>query len=502
MQTTGDPGSIVKEISFVDTSLRDGAQSLWATRMTTAQMLPIVPILDEAGFYAVDFMGPAQFDACIRYLREDPWERIRLVTAAMPRTPLTGWIRGKSMTSFNIVPDAVIDLWIKRCVANGLRRFMVFDALHDWDNLETSVKTAKGEGAEVAVALVYTLDHVHTDAYYADKAREMVTRLKPDRVWIKDAAGLLTVDRTRTLVPAVKNLIGRIPLEMHSHCTTGLGPLVCLESVKLGVETLHTCVSSLANGPSHPSIETMIRNLPSLGYTSRIDERAVKTISDHFRYVARREGKPIWAPVEYDASQYVRQVPGGMISNLHFLLSQRGMADRLEEVIEEIGLIRQEWGHPVMITPLSQIMATQAVLNISMGERYKTVTDEAIRYLLGHYGKPPALVDPKVLDRVTGLPEARKFLRWEQPQPTVAELRKQIGRPNISDEELVLRMLFPEEQVDATLAAGPIQTAYPSGHTPALALIQELTRRAEYASIEIRKGNFRLSLRRGKEERT
>jgi len=485
----------MNEITFIDTSLRDGAQSLWATRMTTSQMLPIIPILDEAGFYAVDFMGPAQFDACIRYLREDPWERIRLVTAAMPKTPLAGWIRGKSMTSFNIVPDSVIELWIKRCVANGLRRFMVFDALHDWNNLEASVKTAKAEGAEVAVALVYSLSPVHTDAFYAQKAQEMLTRLKPDRVWIKDAAGLLTVDRTRTLVPTIKNVIGKIPLEMHSHCTTGLAPLVCLESVKFGVETIHTCFSPLANGPSHPSIENMFRNLPRLGYKPKIDEKAVETISDHFRYVAKREGKPIEAPVEYDASQYIHQVPGGMITNLQFMLAQRKMADRLEEVLEEISVIRGEWGYPVMITPLSQLMATQAVLNVSMGERYKTVTDEAVRYVLGHYGKPSAPVDSKVLDKIMSLPAAKKFLGWEQPQPTISELRREIGRPNISEDELLLRVLFPEEDVDATLAAGPIQTAYPSGHKPMLALIQELTRRSDYASIHIQKGNVRLFMR-------
>lgn len=487
----------MKEITFIDTTLRDGPQSLWATRMTTSQMLPIAPILDEAGFYAVDFMGPAQFDACIRYLRENPWERIRLLARAMPKTPLSGWVRSKSLTSFSIVPDSINELWIKRCAANGLRRFMVFDALHDWNNLEASVKTAKAEGVEVAVALVYSLSPVHTDVFYAQKTKEMMKRLKPDRVWIKDPSGLLTVDRTRTLVPIVKKLIGKIPLEMHSHCTTGLAPLVCLESVKFGVETIHTCFSPLANGPSHPSVESMIRNLPRLGYKPKLDEKAAETISDHFRYVAKREGKPIRGPVEYDAFQYIHQVPGGMITNLQFMLAQRKMEQRLEEVLEEISIIRQEWGYPVMVTPFSQVVATQAVLNVSMGERYKTATDEAIRYVLGHYGKPSAPVDSKVLDKITSLPEAKKFLKWEQPQPTISELRKEIGRPNISEDELLLRVLFPEEHVDATLAAGPIQTAYPSGHKPILALIQELTKRSDYASIHIQKGNFRLFIRQG-----
>jgi oxaloacetate decarboxylase alpha subunit len=484
------------EITFVDTTLRDGHQSLWATRMSTSHMLPIAPLLDEAGFYAVDLMGTVQFDACIRYLRENPWERIRLLAKAMPKTPLSGLIRSKSLTSFNIVPDSVIALWIQRCAANGLRRLMIFDALHDWKNLVNSVKIAKAEGIEVVVPLVYSLSPVHTDEFYAQKTEEMIERLKPDRVMIKDSIGLLTVDRTRTLVPVVKKLIGKMPFEMHSHCTTGLAPLCCLESVKLGVDTIHTCFSPLANGPSHPSIENMSRNLRRLAYTPKIDDQAVESISAHFHYVARREGKPIGAPVEYDAFQYVHQVPGGMISNLQFMLAQRKMEHRLEEVLEEISVIRQEWGYPVMITPFSQLVGTQAVLNVLMGERYKTATDEAVRYVLGHYGKTPAPVDPNVLDRMLNLPEAKKFLHWRQPQPTIAQLRKEIGRPNISDDELLLRILFPEEHVNATLAAGPIQTTYPSGHKPLLCLIQELTKRNDYTSIHLQKGNFKLSLLR------
>jgi oxaloacetate decarboxylase alpha subunit len=486
----------MKKIDFVDTTLRDGHQSLWATRMTTPQMLPIAPLLDEAGFYAVDLMGTVQFDACLRYLREDPWERIRLLAKAMPKTPLSGLIRSKSLTSFNIVPDSVIDLWIRRCAANGLRRLMIFDALHDWGNLEQSVKVAKSVGIEVVVPLVYSLSPVHTDEFYAAKTKEMIIRLKPDRVMIKDSIGLLTVDRTRTMVPVIKKIIGNLPFEMHSHCTTGLAPLCCLESVELGIETIHTCMAPLANGPSHPSVENMIKNLRRLGYQPQIDEKAVEKISDHFRYVAKREGKPTGVPVEYDAFQYVHQVPGGMISNLQFMLAQRGMEHRLEEVLEEISRIRREWGYPVMITPFSQVVGTQAVLNVLMGERYKTATDEAIRYVLGHYGQTPAPVNPNVLDKMLSLPEAKRFRNWEQPQPTIKELRKEIGRPRISDDELLLRALFPEEIVDATIAAGPIQANYPSGHKPIVALIQELTRKEEWSYIHVAKGDFKLTLQR------
>ncbi|MBW2309259.1 MAG: pyruvate carboxylase subunit B [Deltaproteobacteria bacterium] len=486
----------MKEITFVDTTLRDGHQSLWATRMKTAHMLPIAPILDEAGFKSIELMGTVHFDACLRYLRENPWERIRLLAKAAPKTPLGALIRSKSLTSFNIVPDSVIALWIKRCAANGLRRLMIFDALHDWSNLSESVPLAKSLGVKVAVPLVYSLSPVHTDEFYAQKTVEMIERLKPDVVMIKDSIGLLTPERTRTLVPAIKKHIGKLPLEMHSHCTTGLAPLCCLESAKLGVESIYTCVSPLANGPSHPSVENMTMNLRRLGFAPKIDEKAVEAVADHFRYIAKREGKPLGAPVEYDAFQYIHQVPGGMISNLQFMLSQRGMEHRLEEVLEEVSVIREEWGYPVMITPFSQIVGTQAVLNCLLGERYKVATEEGIRYILGHYGASPAPVNQNVKDKITSLPEAKSLLNWKQPQPSTDDLRREVGRPGISDDELLLRVLFPEEHVDATLAAGPINTDYPTGSKPVMALIEELTKRNDYGYIKIQKEGFSLTIQR------
>jgi oxaloacetate decarboxylase alpha subunit len=480
----------MKEISFVDTTLRDGHQSLWATRMRTAHMIPVAPIMDEAGFDAAELMGTVHFDSCLRYLRENPWERIRLLAEAMPKTPLQALIRSKSLTSFNIVPDSVIALWIKRCAANGIRRLMIFDALHDWSNI------AKAEGVEVSVPLVYSLSPVHTDEFYAQKTSEMVPWLKPDIILIKDSIGLLTPERTKTLVPAIKQHIGELPFEMHSHCTTGLAPLCCLESVRLGIDVIHTCVSPLANGPSHPSVENMTMNLRRLGFSPRIDEEAVKAIADHFRYVAKRENKPMGAPVEYDAFQYVHQVPGGMITNLQFMLSQRGMEHRLEEVLEEVSVIREEWGYPVMITPFSQLVGTQAVLNVLLGERYKVATEEAIRYILGHYGKPPAPIDENTKDKILSLPEAKDLLNWEQPQPSIKELRKEIGRPGISDDELLLRVLFPEEHVEATIAAGPIDIRYPKGNKPVIALIEELTERSDARYYHLQKGDFSLTLQR------
>jgi len=486
----------MKMISFIDTTLRDGHQSLWATRMKTAHMLPIAPLIDQAGFKSVELMGTVHFDACLRYLREDPWERIRLVSQALPHTPVGALIRSKSLTSFNIVPDSVISLWIKRCAANGIKRLMIFDALHDWRNLAISVAAAKAEGIEVSVPLVYSLSPVHTDEFYSQKTAEMIEALDPDTVMIKDSIGLLTPERTRTLVPAIKRHIGDRPLEMHAHCTTGLAPLCCLDSVKLGVDTLYTCASPLANGPSHPSVENMTMNLHRLGYATPIDQSAVKAIADHFLYIAKREGKPVGVPAEYDAFQYVHQVPGGMITNLKFMLGQRNMEHRLGEVLEEISVIREEWGYPVMITPFSQIVGTQAVMNVLSGERYRITTAEGARYVFGHYGKTPAPVDGNVLDKISNTAEGKKYLNWEQPQPTIEDLRKEIGCPDISDDELLLRILFPEEHVEATRAAGPIQTQYPRGDKPVMALIQELTARNDYGYIHIQKKGFSLTLQK------
>jgi oxaloacetate decarboxylase alpha subunit len=486
----------MREIDFVDTSLRDGHQSLWATRMTTAMMLPVAPIMDRAGYKAVDLMGTVQFDACLRYLRENPWERIRLLAEAMPRTPLSALIRSKSLTSFNIVPDSVIALWIERLAANGIRRVMIFDALHDWSNISESVSIARAKGLEVQVPLVFSLSPVHTDAFYAGKTAEMVKLLRPDNVLIKDSIGLLTPERTKTLVPVIKQQIGQLPLEIHSHCTTGLAPLCCLEAIQLGVEAVHTCVSPLANGPSHPSAENMISNLQRLGYRPKVESQAVQEISDHFRYVAKKEGKPVGAPVEYNVFQYIHQVPGGMISNLRYMLAERGMEHRLDEVLEEVSLIREEWGYPVMITPFSQLVGTQAVLNVVLGERYKVATEEGIRYVLGHYGKTPAPVAKDVLDKMTSLPAAKNFLNWKQPQPSIEDLRNEINRPGISDDELLLRILFQQEHVDATLAAGPIATDYPYGGNPLLALIQELATRKDVSHVHVEKENFKFTLKR------
>jgi oxaloacetate decarboxylase alpha subunit len=251
----------MKEIGIIDTTLRDAHQCLWATRMTTAHMLPVAERMDRAGFAQIDLAGTIQFDVCVRYLKEDPWERVRLIRERVKNTPLRALVRSKNIVAFDVLPDDIIELWVERLVANGFRVVGAFDGLNDVDNMLTTIRVAKRLGVYTFGALSYSVSPVHTDELYVRTVKDLVKRGKVDAIMLKDAGGLLTVDRIRTLVPAIKKVIGDIPLEIHSHCLTGLAPLVYLEAVKLGADQLHTSIAPLANGPAQPATQTMSRNL-------------------------------------------------------------------------------------------------------------------------------------------------------------------------------------------------------------------------------------------------
>ena len=319
----------------------------------------------------------------------------------------------------------------------------------------------------------------------------------PSSLRIKDSIGLLTPDRVRTLIPAIQKNIGDKPLEIHSHCTTGLATLCYLEAIKLGIRTVQTCISPLANGNSIPSAENIIQNIRHMGYTSTLDDNALKEIAAHFRYVAKREGKPVGVPVEYDISQYEHQIPGGMQSNLESQLELRGDLDRLDEVMEEVGRIRKEMGYIVMITPLAQIVGTQAVLNVVTGERYKTVVDELYQYVLEFYGKPPAPIDPNVKDKILSTPRGKEYLKWTPPQPSIEDYRKQLGG-RLSDDELLLQLMLPEENIKDLLSTGPLKTDYPSPtlEKPVTVLVRELVRQTNLSYVNIQKENFSLTLQK------
>ncbi len=481
----------MRPISFVDTTLRDAHQCLWNGRMTTAMMLPIAPVIDEVGFEALDFMALISMDWCVRNQGENPWERLRLMAQAMPNTPL---IVGGVLRNFGNVPDVVTAFWIQKIGEAGASRIRINDPYHDMQQIAKAIQWSKAAGLTTMVALIYSYSPVHTDAYYANKARQMALA-GADRIFIKDVDGLLTPERTRTLVPAILPHIDGIPLELHGHCTTGLAPLYYLEAIKLGVQTVHTAVSPLANGPSQPSAENILRNARFMGFTAPLNEKALGAMADHFRFIAKREGFPIGVPVEYDLFQYEHQVPGGMMANYTAELARRGLAQHLEELLHEIAHIRQELGYPIMVTPISQYIGAQAILNHSTGERYTIVTDEVIKYVLGHYGELAAPVDPAVLERIMRLPRTKELLDWELPQPSMEALRQEYG-PDLSDEDFLLRVLSSNQAaVDDVLAAGPQTYDYPRGDKPILALVRELSKRKDVASVHIKKGDFSLLLR-------
>ncbi|MCD6679426.1 MAG: pyruvate carboxylase subunit B [Burkholderiaceae bacterium] len=481
----------MKEIRIVDTTLRDAHQCLWATRMTTAMMLPVAETMDRIGFDTIDLAGHVQFDVCIRYLKENPWERVRLMRERVRNAPLRGFMRSKGYSFTDIMPDDLNDLMVERMVANGFGAIVAFDGLSDPENIVRTLLLTRKLGARAIGCLAYSLSPVHTDELYVRMAEELVRRNAVDAIMIKDSGGLLTVDRIRTLVPAVRKAIGSTTLELHSHCITGLAPLVYLEGAKLGVDQIHTSIAPLANGIAQPSTQAMARDLRSMGFDVPIDDALVDEVSRHFQRVAEQEGKPVGVPLEYDATHYHHQVPGGMRSNFESSLAEAGLGHRLQEVLEECARVREELGWPMLITPFAQLVGTQALLNVIRGDRYSVVPDAVKKYALGYYGRLLAPVKPDVLDRIITNGSPAIAMTPTPPDPVVPALRK--AYPNMSDEERLLRFMFPGSQVDEMLAQRPTATTY-HFEKPVVRLLRELSQRPRKARIVVTKGSDRLEL--------
>lgn len=484
----------MKEIKVIETALRDGQQCLWATRMKTAWMLPIAERLDQAGFHALDLMGSIQFDVCVRYLKESPWERLRLMKARMPNTPFKGGIRSKSLLTFHLLPDDVIHLWVRLLIKNGITKLSVFDALFDNDNIAETIRVAQEAGADVGAALVFCESPVHTDQLYVDSALDLIERVGGlGHVMLKDSGGLLTPDRVRTLVPALKKAIGDIPLEVHSHCMTGLAPLVYLDGVKAGADVVQTATAPLANGPSQPATQTIVRNLRQMGYSVPIDDDVIDEFSAHLTAVARQEDKPLGMPMEYDAYHFEHQIPGGMLTNLQSQLADAGLSERYDDVVQECVLIRKELGWPIMVTPFAQFVVTQAVYNFMSGERYSVVPDVVKQYALGHFGKLLAPVEPNVLDRIVANGSQAITPEIASLEPAVPSLRRQY--PDASDEERLLRFMFsPGDQVDRMLAAPSIETDYVAGTDPVYSLVRDIAALNHLGRVDVRDRSMHLQI--------
>ena len=478
---------MARTVRLIDVTLRDAHQCLWATRMTTAMMRDIAPRLDRAGFEAIDLVGGAVFDVCVRYLREDPWERMRLVSSWVKDTPLIIHTRGQSLFTFEFFADDVVELAAERFVANGMRYHTPYDALNDIRNLEIPIKASKRQGLTVAGGLVYTFSPAHTDAYYERKVKSLMA-LGVDAVFLKDASGLLTPERVATLVPTLKAALGTRPLQIHTHCNSGLAPYVVLQAVEHGVDVVHTATSTLANGVSHSPTERVAANLRRRGHEVKIDLAPVKEVAERLAYIAEKEGKPVGSPNEYDEFHFLHQCPGGMVSNLAFQLETMGLKERLVEILEEAWHVREDLGYPIVVSPFAQYIVTQAVLNVMGrdrgGQRYDTVPDEVRLYARGGYGEIAGRIDPNLYDKITRGAEPITERPGALMAPALPRIRKARG-PFASDDDLLLAAFYDDSQCRALKQAGPIATEYPLLQTPLLTLVKEIAARPTIKAFEL-----------------
>lgn len=482
------------EISFVDTTLRDGPQSLWSLRMRTNMMLPVCETLDNAGFDSIEIMASPEFKKCVRDLKEDPWERLRQVRARIQKTPLR-FIRGRYHNAFQIEPDALIDLWNERLAAAGIAEYRLSDSSNTPSGWEKHAKSIRRHGMDVILNLIYSYSPKHTDEYYAERTRQAAA-LRPKALCIKDPGALITPERTRTLVPVVLANAGDIPVEFHTHCLTGLGALCTLEAIKLGVKCVNTAIPPLAEGSSNPSTFHIADNMRALGYTTRLDLDSLRSVERHFTRIAELEDLPIGRPMAYDHSQYIHQIPGGMISNFRFQLGKVGMEHRLPEALEETARVRAELGYPIMVTPYSQFVGTQAALNIITGERYKAITDEVIAYALGWWGDEERdSIDPDIRDRILASPRARELADRKPGQTTLKELRARYGGPGVSDDELLLRIATDKDSV-AAMRAAPPGRLYGGSAEPLVALVERLSGYKSIRRVSIQKKGLSVTLGR------
>ncbi len=477
----------MREIRIVDTTLRDGNTSLWAHNMTTGMMHPVLRYMDQAGFDGMEFFVSGRFKKVVREQRDNPWDWLRYGNREVKNTQLRyhGGLRG----GFSLTPACIPRLVIQRVIHYGITTTRLSDPWNNYDELKKEVVELRNLGMESVVNLIYSVSPRHTDAYYARKAREAAA-MKPYRICFKDVGGMLTPERTRILVRLVLDNVGNIPVEFHAHCNNGLAPVNVLEAVKEGIRIVHTSVPPLANGSAQPSVFNIVRNLRALGYEPLVNEKVLEPVEQHFRWIANREGFPIGVPREYDETWYRHQVPGGMISNLRHQLKMLGKEDQMERVLEEIVQVRAEFGYPIMVTPFAQFVGSQAAINVMTGERYKEVTDQVIQYALGQWGKEGReYMNPEVKAKILDRRRARELEKWEIPDVSLEEVRKQYGAPSLSDEELLLRFYAGPEFVDALKFARP-RKEYLDSRQPLVRLVEELTRKRELRHVHIRKGDL------------
>ncbi|WP_129138736.1 sodium-extruding oxaloacetate decarboxylase subunit alpha [Modicisalibacter coralii] len=458
-------------VQVTDVVLRDGHQSLIATRLHTEDMLPICPQLDAIGFHSLEVWGGATFDACVRFLKEDPWERLRALKAALPNTPLQMLLRGQNLLGYRHYADDVVERFVAKAADNGVDIFRVFDALNDLRNLETAMRAVKASGKHAQGTLCYTVSPVHTLAMYIDQAQRLAD-MGADSIAIKDMAGLLTPYATEELVAALVEAV-EVPIHLHAHATSGLSALCHLKAVEAGCRHIDTCNSAFAGGTSHPSTESMVAAFAGTDHDTGLDLEALKEIGDYFREVRKKYAAFESEFTREDVSVQINQVPGGMMSNLANQLKEQNALSQIREVFAEIPRVRADLGYPPLVTPTSQIVGTQAVMNVLTGERYKTITNEVKRYLQGGYGHPPAEVDAGIRRRAIGNEPVEEGRPADALAPEMARLTRDIGELAEGEEDVLTFAMFPElgrdyleGRRDGTLTPEPLPAPDDGGGRP------------------------------------
>lgn len=432
----------MKTIQITDTILRDAHQSLLATRMRTEDMLPICAKLDQVGYWSLEVWGGATFDACVRFLKEDPWERLRQLRQALPNTRLQMLLRGQNLLGYRHYSDDVVEAFVERAAANGIDVFRIFDAMNDVRNLETAIRAVKASGKHAQGTLCYTTSPVHSVAAFVDQAKRMAD-LGVDSIAIKDMAGLLTPYATGELVKALKEAL-TLDVVVHSHDTAGVAAMCQLKAVENGADRIDTAISSMAWGTSHPGTESMVAALRDTPYDTGLNLELLQEIGLYFHAVRKKYHQFESEFTGVDTRVQVNQVPGGMISNLANQLREQGALNRMNEVLEEIPRVRKDLGYPPLVTPTSQIVGTQAFFNVLAGERYKTITNEVKLYLQGRYGKAPGAICEQLRKQAIGQEEVIEGRPADLLSPELARLRAEIGDLAKRKEDVMTFAMFPD----------------------------------------------------------
>lgn len=466
----------MSHVKLVDTTLRDGQQSLWACHMRLDAMVPALEDIDEAGYEGIEiFVASAQFSRGVRDLHENPWEWLHAATSRVKKTPLR--LHGAMHSAFASIPKCVQSLFLERIADLGIQLTRASDPWNSPAGLESTVASMRAHGIETIANIIYSVSPRHTLDYYAERTKA-IAALGPTRLCFKDVGGLMTPAVAQQLLPIVLENSNGIPVEFHAHCTNGLAGFVALEAADLGIGIIHTSIPPLAEGASQPSVFNIASNLRARGHTVDLDLGRLGRVSDHFNRVAEYEDLPKGTAQVYDESLYLHQVPGGMISNLKFQLHKLGMSDRWPDALHEMVQVRADLGYPIMVTPLSQFVGSQAVLNVISGTRYGTVTDEVIEYALGRWGaEAPSAMDPEIKALILNRGRAEQIENRVEIQPSLKEVRARLGE-TLSDEELILRVFsgIGSEPLPWTTSPRPPESyaEYVTMRSPLLSVIKRI----------------------------